>query len=240
MSRLLVGSSSSTISGSWRLQPASIAFVRSPPLRAAAGVSGPTRRSDASALARRDGGQREQDAQCDAQQCGEEHLVVRRQQERDRVGRDPEERNGLFEYEVPLHLPVERRERAAHGNGAQQCAQRASVGEDVGVGDLVERHEHGAERGVHGRADEQCAEQFHRAERSPHGGGHLLQSERLCEEGHARSEDLHGGRDPYAEESPHHGAGQQSEAGFVVASGLDAQADRLAGGREDAELQESQ
>ena len=114
------------------------------------------------------------------------------------------------------------------------------MGEDVGVGDLVERHEHGAERGVHGRADEQCAEQFHRAERSPHGGGHLLQSERLCEEGHARSEDLHGGRDPYAEESPHHGAGQQSEAGFVVASGLDAQADRLAGGREDAELQESQ
>ena len=84
------------------------------------------------------------------------------------MGRDPEQRNRLFEDKAPLGLPVELPENPAHRDGGNQGAQAPAVFEDVCVRNLMKRHEHGREKGVHQYGNLKSSKKKQKRKRSEH------------------------------------------------------------------------
>ena len=94
----------------------------------------------------------------DREEGGDNHAVFRRQKEADRVGRYPEERDGLPDHEAEEAPPVHLLHRLPEADPGQLPVGAASLAElllDPGVADPVPRHEDGTEGQVHGGAREE-------------------------------------------------------------------------------------
>ena len=99
--------------------------------------------------------------------------------------------------------------------------------------------EDGGEDGVHRDGDGQGQQHLLHGEGTSHQFCGMRHAQVAGKGGHAGGEDHEGHVDAHAEDAPHHGARQYAEAGLQVAARADAQAQQLAQGGEDAELQEA-
>ena len=184
-------------------------------------------------------GNREEESEDNSAEGGEEHLEILRQAEGERVGGNPEHRDGFLEDETPLHAPVHLADVAFHGNRLEQGRERAAVLADVHVGDFVDSHEDGRERSIHHHADAEGAEELQPRHRSGHGGGNAVEGHVAFHESRdAEAEDVHRQGNPHTQQPPDHKLRGKTKAFVVVFSRPDATTEHLAESGQNAEFEE--
>lgn len=184
------------------------------------------------------GGDGQEKTEDDTTEGGKEDLEILRQTECERVCGNPEQRNGLFEDESPLHAPVHLANVTLNGNRFEKGGKRPAVFVDMHVGDLMYGHEDGCESGIHHHADTESAQEFE----PRHRGGHCCRNtaeSRISfhKSRHPETEHIHGQGNPHTKKPPNHKFGRQAEALVIVLSCFHTATKHFSEGGQDAEFQ---
>ena len=155
------------------------------------------------------------------------------------MDRDPEPEQGAAQHVFPEAVPVHGLQEPAGLWGIPEASQTPLILGDVQVSHLVRDHHDGSEHGVHRQADGKRRQDLRCAQRAGKGLFRRFHAEQVQDGRRSRRKDHEGCRDGDTQAAPHHGAGDEAEAGRHIDPFGQPQCQAFAQGRQQGELAEA-